>query len=561
MANVSSKSDTGTKAKAQKERQEAEARSLRETVRSLLESGKAEQAVDVLLSTIESLQKDNDRLAYRLAAAIRARFGRRSERLNAEELGQLVLAFGGTQEQAATADPIVPTPEGAPENSEGNSPADKQKKKRPNHKGRGKLSPDLERIINFVPVPEDERKCIHCKAEMQGIGHIDTETIEFVPAKIFVKVERREKLACVSCKQDIVSAPRISSEPNQPRAGVSLFAYLIESKCDDALPVYRQRDQLRRLGFDVPLNSLYGYWDRATSLLVPLADVIVSTVLDDFAVGVDDTKLDFLDRDDPRGKRRGHLWCFVGNSTLVGFVFTETWQAEDIEPWISAIDGFIQCDAYKGYSATITGEDGSSKILVPHERRLGCAMHVRRPFHEAYVGGHTEAALPLKLLADIYKIEEHAKRLGVDASERLLLRQQQSLPLLGQFDAWVDERLPKLLPKSPLGSAARYAKEQRVFLRRCFTDGRFEIDNGRVEREIREPAVGRKNFLFSGSAAGAARLAAAYTVVQSARRTGLPVREYLIDVLDRLSRGWPVRRFTELLPTRWAEARGIRPAK
>jgi transposase len=544
-----------------KDRVAAEVQSLREMTASLLAKGNSGQAVEVLLGVIESLHLDNERLTYRLAASIRARFGRRSEKLTAAQLGQLVLALGGTEEQAAEAVPLVPAPQQPTEKGEQESPQKKPKKCRPNHHGRTELSPDLKRNITVVPVAEEERKCVHCGAEMQRIDYIDHETVEFIPARIEVNVERREKLACGACHQDIDTAPRQKSVPYQRRAGVSLLAHLLESKCDDALPIYRQQDQLRRLGFDVPLNSLYGYWDYGTGLLQPVADAIVSAALGDPIVGIDDTKLDYLDPKDPRGIQRGHLWCFVGSGGRVGFTFTETWEAKDIEPWISAIDGFIQCDDYKGYGATFVGDDETPHVLVPPKRRLGCMMHVRRRFHAAYLGRHLGAAIPLGIIKDIYHVEGEAKDAGLGAQERLLLRQQKSLPLLAQLDTWVNENSPKLLPKSPLGGAAHYAKEQRPFVHRCFTDGRFEIDNGRVEREIREPAIGRKNFLFAGSAAGASRLACAYTVVQSARRTGIPVREYLVDILGRLERGWPAKQLTDLLPDRWAAAQSNQLAK
>jgi transposase len=549
----------------QQERLAADVRGLRDMASTLLAKGNGEQAIEALFNVIESLQRDNQRLTYRLAAATRARFGRRSERLNAEELGQLVLALGGSEEQAATDNPLVPTPkspveDGADAEQQQDSGASKPKKRRPNHPGRSELSATLPRKITLVPVPADERTCIHCGLQMTVIGHIDHETIEFVPARIEINVERREKLACTGCKQDIVTAARATSMPYQRRAGMSLLAQLVESKCDDALPIYRQHDQLRRLGFNAPLNSLYGYWSYATGLLMPVADAIISRILGSRVVGLDDTTLDYLDPQSPRGKQRGHLWCFVGDGPDVGFLFTETWKAEDIEPWISAIDGSIQCDDYKGYSSKLVRDDGTEAVLVPPERRLGCLMHVRRRFHQAYVGRHMSAAIPLKLIADIYRVEAKAKELGLSADERLALRQKESLPLLDAFDAWVDENAPKFLPASPLGCAVRYAKDQRAFVRRCFGDGGFELDNGRVEREIREPAIGRKNFCFAGSAEAASRLAAAYTVVQSARRAGLPVREYLVDILGRLDRGWPARQLTDLLPERWASARASAPA-
>lgn len=178
-------------------------------------------------------------------------------------------------------------------------------------------------------------------------------------------------------------------------------------------------------------------------------------------------------------------------------------------------------------------------------------MHVRRRFHDALKLGDKRAAKPVKWIAELYKVEKNAR--GRSPDERLALRTEHSLPLLDEFDAWVDEREGRLGKTSKLAEAVRYAKQQRAFVRRCFTDGHLEIDNGAVERAIREPALGRKNFLFTGSAVAARRLAAAYSLVQTCRALGLPTRDYLLDVITKIERRWPARRLTELLPHRWAE--------
>ena len=120
------------------------------------------------------------------------------------------------------------------------------------------------------------------------------------------------------------------------------------------------------------------------------------------------------------------------------------------------------------------------------------------------------------------------------------------------FNKWADEHVADVGKTGKLAKAVHYAKQQRAYVRRRFSGGRFEIDNGAVERAIREPAIGRKNFLFSGSADAAQRLAGAYSLVQTCRGLGLSTRDYLIDVINRLERGWPARRLTELLPHRWA---------
>jgi hypothetical protein len=41
--------------------------------------------------------------------------------------------------------------------------------------------------------------------------------------------------------------------------------------------------------------------------------------------------------------------------------------------------------------------------------------------------------------------------------------------------------------------------------------------------------------------------------VQSCRLLGISTRDYLIDVIDKLDAGWPLRRIHELVPDRWAD--------
>lgn len=511
-----------------------------------------------LKAEVSALQAEREKMAKVLAYLNRLVWGRRSEKLSREELGQLVLAFGGTPEQAAAETPSVPVPpplEAETEEEPDSTPAPKKR----NHPGRTKLSASLERVESEpVCVPNGERACQHCAAEMAGIGFVEHERVEYVPAKFVVHVERREKLACKACRGDAVTAARKEPAASR-RVGASVLAHLVESKCDDALPIHRQRDQFSRLGFEVPANTLYSYWSYVTDLLRPVADTTLSVVLGDpVYVAMDDTTLKIIDKNKGSGTSRGHLWCFAGTGPLVGYAFTETWSATDVAPWIRAIDADIQCDDYKGYSAQIQFADGEqSGPLVDPTRRLGCMMHVRRRFHEAFKLGDKRAAEAIELIQKLYAVEALAKERHLSPNDRLRLRSERSLPVLARFEEVVDALAASTTPASSLGSAARYAVQQRPFLRRCFTNGSFEIDNGRVERLIREPALGRKNFLFTGSVDGAKRLAAAYSLVQSCRNLGFGARDYLVDVIGKLEAGWPMRRIVELVPDRWALERGL----
>jgi transposase len=511
------------------------------------------QHVKLVEKRAERLKLQIKRLAYLL-------YGRRSEKLTAEETAQLVMSFGGTDEDAAALDPTVPAPPPVEETVEPEDAADpaKRRKKR-KHPGRSKLSPLLERIVQDVSVPEAERACKCCGTVMTAITPVEHERVEHVPEKLVVHVERREVLVCKNwrCRADAVTAERSATPMVVRRAGVSLLASLIENKCDDALPIHRQRDRLLRLGFDVPLNTLYEYWTQATTLLSPVAKTTLSSVLGETYVNVDDTTLKVLDSKHKKGRYLGHLWCFAGERRLVAYTFTDNWEAATIAPYIGAMDGFIQCDDYKGYGKHVSLEGLAARPLVPPERRLGCMMHVRRRFHDALKLGDQRATEPIVFIRELYSVEAEAKERELDAAARLALRTARSLPWLARLDAWVDQHARTLLPTSKLGEACGYALQQRPFIRRCFSDGRFEIDNGKVERAIREPAIGRRNFLFTGSADAAQRLADAYTLVQSCRGLGISTRDYLIDVLHKLEHGWPVRRIAELVPDRWASERRL----
>jgi hypothetical protein len=409
---------------------------------------------------------------------------------------------------------------------------------------------NAERVIDkTIDVPEAERACTHCGIEMGVFGHVDHERIEYVPAKLVVHIERRLKRACkqTGCKHDATTAERQDVPDSTLRVGASLLAELVESKCDDAMPIHRQCDRLRRLGFDLPEPTAYGYFAYATEMILPIAEALLGHILQDpVYVGIDDTGLDVLDPKRKGNKYRGHLWCFRGSGGLIAYQFTETWEPEEIAQWTALIGDttFIQVDDYKGYSSIVHGHK-----VVPDALRLGCMMHVRRKFFEALKLGDKRALKPVEWIKQIYKIEEAAK--GKSHHERHAMRQEHSLPLLDAFDQWVDARDLTLGKTGKLAEAVRYAKQQRPYVRRCFTDGRFEIDNGAVERAIREPAIGRKNYLFAGSTAAAIRLAAAYTLVQSCRVLGINTRDYLIDIIGKLEAGWPAKHLADLMPHRW----------
>jgi transposase len=545
---------------------------LQAELKRLFAAGRGDEAIGQVLALIQQLERDNEQLAWRVLRATRYRFGRNTERLSREELNQLALAFGGDAvPTSAGAEPAVPAPPEpeqcadppTPETSDlpAAAASDPPKPKRRQRVRAMTVGPDVERNVTVTPVPEAERKCSHCGSAMDTFGYVDHERIRYVPARIVVDIERCEKVGCRHCREDVAVAPREQAPAIVRKVDASLLAKLLAEKTVLGLPVDRQRRELGRLGLEVPDKTLQSYWAYTTDLLEPVAACNLSLAFGQPIVGADDSHLKTLDKSSKHGAFRGHLWCFIGTDGTVGgpeivaYGYTPSWDAAEITDWFSAIDGFIQCDGYAGYSREVDvddGDDGETIVAVPSDRRLGCGMHVRSKFHAALLAKDRRAAVPLKLFADLYQIEADCKARSLDAAARGEERRRRSLPLLAALDGWVDDLHPKLLPKSPLRRATTYAINQRESFRRCFDDGRFEIDNGRVERRIRMFAVARRNFLFTGSPRGGERLAVAFTLTDNCLALGVDPERYLVDVINKIEGGWPLRRLSELIPLNWA---------
>ncbi len=74
------------------------------------------------------------------------------------------------------------------------------------------------------------------------------------------------------------------------------------------------------------------------------------------------------------------------------------------------------------------------------------------------------------------------------------------------------------------------------------------LDNNLAENAIRPFAVGRKNWLFSGSPSGAEASAAIYTIIETAKANDLEPYWYLRYLLEKLPEAMTEDDFKSLLP-------------
>jgi transposase len=172
--------------------------------------------------------------------------------------------------------------------------------------------------------------------------------------------------------------------------------------------------------------------------------------------------------------------------------------------------GALQADAHKGYDAL-----ERKYILL-----LGCMMHARRRFHKAWlVGGKKPglAAQGLSFFKFIYDKEESYKAQGLSCERRKYFRDEELKPSLETFKKWVEDHLPKVPKASELGNALHYFTNEYEELTAFLADGRYEIDNGWLERTIRKFAIGRNNWMFCDTVDGAHASSILYSLVITAK--------------------------------------------
>jgi transposase len=395
------------------------------------------------------------------------------------------------------------------------------------------------RIIHDVP--EGEKTCSCCGGAKECIGEDLSRLLEYTPAKLEVMVHVLPKYACPKCRDGVASPPVPPKPIPGGIAGAGLVSFLVVSKFNDHLPLYRLEDILTRHGVFLSRSTLCDWVRNAAMVLEPLAELQRMLVLRSSVIWTDDTPVTVLGGEKP-GSSKGRFWVYIGDELYPYSVydFTMSWSRDGPAAFLADYHGFLQADAYGGYDGIFLN---SNDTIV----EVACWAHARRKFYDARSNAPREANQILEWIRQLYDVEDRARDFVPE--ERQALRQRESVPILDRLETYLDELSPRVLPKSALGKALTYARNQRAALRRYVSDGRLTIDNNVSERTLRLQAIGRKNWEFLGSEAAGPRAAVLFTILAGAKRHRLEPWAYVQDVLLRLSTG--ETDLESMLPDRW----------
>ncbi|MBK9386060.1 MAG: IS66 family transposase [Planctomycetes bacterium] len=484
-----------------------------------------------LEQALEAARAANERMRDQL-------YGNKSERVVAKPTPEL--PFDEEEAQA----PPPPFRGGSPDDETEHAEAKESKKR--TKRGIRRIPANIPRIETRLEPSQDQRCCSSCQSELILIGEERTELLDHKPASFQIQVLVRPKYACRHHEENGVVTAELPKRPI-PRGMVTanLVAQIAVAKYREHLPLHRQARIYLGQGVDIA-ESTMGEWLKAgAELLAPIVLEQHKELLQEPILHSDDTSITVLGPNEKKtNTRRGFLWVYLDLEGNTLFHFTEGRSRAGPLTILKTYVGTLLSDAYSAYDAVVR----LGKI-VP----AGCWAHARRRFHKARNDAPDLAAIAIEVVRRIFAVERKASEANASSEERLELRREQSRPLLGGFRKWLEEIRGSVLPKSALGEAISYTLNQWIPLTRFLEDGRLPLENNAAERAMRQVAIGRKNWMFAGSASGGERAALYYSLVVSCKNLGIEPYDYLRDVLQRMAED--PSRAAQLTPRAWRAAR------
>ena len=442
-----------------------------------------EQENSILHEIIRDLQRSN--------------FGKKSERWESSE--QLV--FNEAEVQSRKPDPLG--------EDETEITVSGHTKKIRGH--RRALPDNVEREEIVVELPESERFA-EDGTPLKVIGYETSEKLSYEPSKTKVIVYRRAKYG-VDSGDYVKTAPPVPMIIPKGIATAELLASVVVEKYGYGMPLYRQEYKFDQMGVDITRQTMARWVVKSAEACMPVWNILCDRLLASFYVSCDETHTQVLKEKGRNPESKSWMWvrCTpTGKNKIVLFDYDPHRSADVAKKLLEEFKGYLQVDGYASYNILEKNID-----LI----RIGCNMHGRRYFEKAFKtgakNGTSLAEIALKFYKRLYDHEEIIRELP--PAERHRLREEIQVPIWNEFKDWADANQSKVPPKSKIGEAFKYFRSEYEYLIGYLKDGHLEMDNGFAERAIRKFAIGRNNWMFADSEAGAHASAMFYSLLCTAK--------------------------------------------
>lgn len=441
---------------------------------------------------------------------------------------------------------------------DGELPSDKpQGKKRAPSKRKADES-NLRREVVRSELPKNQRFCPVTGVPLVEIGTKVTSMIDYRQAEV-VLIEHHQVVygpapeVAAERKIEPICAPAPVAAVEGVTATAALLAWLLCQKYVLHIPLYRQEDAFARLGVRLSRQTLCDWFLKSAFALRPVAEKIERQIRAGPILHLDDTPIKCKVVNEVSGRpkiKQCYLWAFANPAVRgVVFRFSRGRSTQDLAGILgeNGADSSIEVFVGDGYATNRSG----AREMGYDVRHAGCWAHVLRKFRDAVAEAPNAMKLFLEDIDLLFEIEKRGRIEGLDAVEMLALRREETLPIVRRMMRMSSGWKRRYSLQGKVAEAMKYLRNQRRSLLEFLRDGRVPVSNNVCERAIRPIAIGRRNWLFSGGVEGAESATIIYTLVESAKASGVEPLAYLETVLSRLAT-WPASKIEQLTP--WAMA-------
>jgi transposase len=472
-----------------------------------------------LRAELQELKAQNQWLLEQLRVIRQKKFGASSEKASEEVVEQLSLLFDEAEVYVA-------------EESKEETPAVavRSHTRRKGGDVRSIVPENIEVVETEHALPEEERVCPQCGETMQEIGKEVRETLELIPAKAVLHRDIYYTYACRDCQKNDITTPFVKT-PKDPSvipggyASPESVAHIAVQKFVMGSPLYRQEQEWNRQGIMLSRQTMANWLIRcAEDWFGPVYDELHKQLLKLELLHADETELQVLHEPGKTAQSKSYMWLYRSSGDaehpIVLYEYQPGRGQEHPKKFLAGFHGYLQTDGYAGYNA------------VEGVTHVGCWAHARRNFVEAQQSMPKGQRSPTAdqgaaYCTKLFMLEREFADLSPE--ERKKQRLIQEKPVLDAMLAWANTR--NAAPKSKLGIALTYLKNQWVYLNNYLLDGRIELSNNRAERSIKPFVISRKNFMFANTQLGAKSSAIIFSLIETAKENGLDPYRYLCFIL------------------------------
>jgi len=397
-------------------------------------------------------------------------------------------------------------------------------------------------------IPPDEQVCTECGGDLHVMGRDKRRELVIIPAQVKIREHVRKVYACRDCEKDEYGVPIIKAPIDNPVikgsfASPEAIAHIMCQKFVMGAPLYRQEQDWNRQGIMLSRQTMSNWLIKATEdWLEPIYDALREVLLANYTeLHADETTLQVLREPGKSAQSKSYMWLYRTsgynrhgmevNNPIVLYEYQPDRKAKHPAEFLKGYKGYLHTDGYEVYHGL------PNEIII-----VGCWAHARRKFDEALKAlpekdrEGSNALLGKRYCDKLFELERKFSEMPPD--ERFKKRQESSKPVMDEFFAWLG--VLNAAPKTPIGTAAKYALGQREYLEHYLLNGRLEINNNRAERSIKPFVIDRKNFLFANTPRGAKASAIMFSIIETAKENKLNPFSYLTYIFQNAP-NWDIR--------------------